>query len=171
MSLDSASLVPLHRTRKGRLQLVTLLTAAVLSVSCGSAETQTTTTTSPPMPGTVTLAVSEVTDATGLIMVSVLGPNLPEVPVGAACAVVDTDPFSFTGAFFPITGPDPCTLGPEPFEFPPGTYEVIVAVMVGGVATPEQCIQSEVAVDGDVTLELSNLGPPTECDLGVSDDG
>ncbi len=118
-----------------------------------------------PAPGTVTLDVSGVTDATGLVMLAVIGENLPTQAFAAGCALVDADPFSFTGQYLPIAGDDPCTLGTVPMEFDPGSYEVIVAVLEGGSRTPEQCTQTDVTVDGDVTVEVTGLGPPTSCEF------
>lgn len=118
-----------------------------------------------PAPGTVTLDLSGVTDATGLVMLAIIGKTVPVQAFAAVCGLVDTDPFSFTGAYLPITGDDPCTLGTEPVEFDPGSYQVIVAVLQGGSRSPEQCTQTEVTVDGDATVEVIGLGPPTDCDF------
>ncbi len=98
-------------------------------------------------------------------MLAVIGKNVPVQAFAAVCAMVGTDPFSFTGAYLPITGEDPCTLGTEPVEFDPGSYQVIVAVLQGGSRSPEQCTQTEVTVDGDVTVEVTGLGPPSDCNF------
>ena len=119
----------------------------------------------PPAPGTVTLDVSEVTDATGLVMLSLIGKDAPTQGFAAVCDVVGTDPFSTTGVFLPITGDDPCSLGTEPVIFDPGSYEVVVAVLEGGSKTPNQCTQTEVTVDGDVTVKVTGLGAGTDCDF------
>ncbi len=111
----------------------------------------------------MTLDVSGVTGAEGLVMLAVIGNNVPTQAFAAVCDFVDTDPFSFTGQYLPITGDDPCTLGTAPVEFDPGSYEVIVAVLEGGSRSPEQCAQTDVTVDGDVTVEVTSLGPPSDC--------
>ncbi|MDH3538830.1 MAG: hypothetical protein OEP52_02445 [Acidimicrobiia bacterium] len=116
-----------------------------------------------PSSGTVTLDVSEVTADPGLVMLSVIGKQVPNQPMGAVCGLVDADPFTFEGVFAPIIGDDPCTLGTEPVEFAPGPYEVVVAVLPGGARTPDRCVRTEVTVDGDVTLRVTELGPPIDC--------
>jgi hypothetical protein len=160
--------VPMRsRLRLLRTLLAVLLFSATV-VGCGPDDEGTAAATSPPpapTPGTVTLDVSGITDAPNLVMLAVIGNNMPNQAFAAACAIVDADPFSFTGEFFPITGDDPCSLGTDPVEFDPGPYEVIVAVMQGGARSPEQCAQTSVTVDGDVTVEVAALGPPTGCDF------
>ena len=138
---------------------------AVTVVGCGSSDNGATSTTPPPVPGVVTLDLSEATEAQGLVMLSLIGKNLPQQPMAAACAIVDSDPYGFTGEFFPIAGPDPCSLESEPLMLDPGTYSVVVAVMPGGSTSPDQCAEAEVTVNGDVTVEITALGPPTECDF------
>jgi hypothetical protein len=141
----------------------------LVAVGCSSDSTdRTPPSTAPAEPavaGTVTLDVSEVTDATNLVLLSVIGNAVPTQPVAAVCAIVDSDEFNFTGHFLPITGDDPCTLGSEPVQFEPGSYDVIVAVLPGGSTTPERCTQAKVTVDGHVTLEVVSLGAPDDCDL------
>ncbi len=138
-------------------------TAATTPIT--TATTTTTATMVAPAPGTVTVNLSEVTDATNLVMVGVIGKNLPNQPFAAVCEIVTSDPFSFTGAYRPITGGDPCTLGAEPMKLDPGSYEVIVAVMRGGSTSPERCALTDVTVDGDVTVEVTGLGPPGDCNF------
>ncbi len=118
-----------------------------------------------PAPGTVTLDVSGVTGASGLVMLAVIGRSVPNGMTAAACEMVGSDPFSFTGAYKPITGDDPCTLGSEPVQFEPGSYEVIVAVLQGGARSPEQCVRTDVMVDGDVMVEVTGLGPAADCNF------
>ena len=153
----------LHRT------ILAMLLFGVILVGCSSDNDEgAAASTAPPpapTPGTVTLDVSGITEAPNRVMLAVIGNNVPTQPFAAACAIVDTDPFSFTGEFFPITGDEPCALGPDPVEFDPGSYEVIVAVMEGGARSPEQCAQTSVTVDGDVTVDVTALGPPTGCDF------
>lgn len=152
----------LHRA----IVAIALLSAVVLG--CGSdddAAAVPSTTTAPPVAGTVTLDMSGATDASNRVMVAVIGKNVPTQPFGAACAIVDADPFSFTGEFFPITGGDPCSLGTEPVQLDPGSYDVIVAVMEGGATSPELCAEANVTVNGDVTVEVTSLGPPTNCNF------
>jgi len=139
---------------------------AVTIVGCdSSSDDAPTTTVSPPVSGTVTLDLSKATEAQGLVMLSLIGKNLPQQPMAAACAIVDSDPYGFTGEFFPIAGPDPCSLESEPLTLDPGTYSVVVAVMPGGSTSPDQCAEAEVTVNGDVTVEIAALGPPTECNF------
>ncbi len=152
--------------------LTALLVASMALGACSSEEASPATTTSPPpppAPGTITLEVSDVADATGLVLLSLVGTDLPTRPFGAACAIVDTDDFAFAGTYRPISGDDPCTLGSEPVEFQPGSYEVVVAVMPGGSTTPEQCAVATVTVNGDVTVEVNGLGPPEGCDFSAPD--
>lgn len=149
-----------------------LLVAAIALASCGSEEANpavTTSSTPPPAPGTVTLEVSDVADAAGLVLLSLVGSDLPTRPFGAACAIVDADDFAFAGTYRPITGDDPCTVGPEPLQLQPGSYDVIVAVLPGGSRTAEQCTKTTVTVDGDVTVDVAGLGPGTDCDFSGPD--
>lgn len=118
-----------------------------------------------PAPGTVTLDLSGVMDATGLVMLSVIGKDVPTEAFAATCGLVDGEPFSFTGAYRPITGGDPCTLGAEAVEFDPGSYQVIVAVLEGGSRSPQQCAQTPITVDGDVTVKVASLGPGSDCEF------
>ena len=150
------------------LSLTALACSSGDAAGDGAAAAPTTTaTTAPPAPGTVTVNVSDVTNASNLIMVAMIGNNIPTQPLGAACAIVDADPFSFEGTFYPIAGPDPCTLGPAAVELAPGTYDVIVPVMPGGARTPDQCGNATVTVDGDTTVELTGLGAPDGCGFGA----
>ena len=156
--------------RNSRLRTRSAVWAAAfitaMVVGCGSSDGGvTTTTTLPPAPGSVSLDLSAVTDAEGLVMLSLIGKKLPQQPMAAACAIVDSDPYGFTGEFFPIAGPDPCSLESEPLVLDPGTYSVVVAVMPGGSTSPDQCAEAEITVDGDVTVEIAALGPPTECNF------
>jgi len=134
-------------------------------VGCTSSEDSTTSSAPLPVAGMVTLDLSGVAGANGLVMLSLIGKNLPHQPMAAACGLVDSDSFGFSGEYLPIIGPDPCTLGADPVTFDPGTYDIVVAVMLGGSTSPDQCAETEVAVDGDVTIELAGLGPPTDCDF------
>ena len=160
---------PHHRVHRAILATVLV---AMVAVGCSSDEgggsatsPSSTTPPPPPAPGTVTLDVSGVTDATGLVMLAVIGNNVPEQMMGAVCDIVSADPFTFIGQYLPLTGGDPCTLGTEPIKFQPGSYEVLVAVMPGGATTPQQCTETNVTVDGDVTVEVTSLGPPSDCDF------
>lgn len=149
-----------------------LLVAAMALASCGSEEANPSVTTSsplPPAPGTVTLEISDVADAAGLVLLSLVGTDLPARPFGAACAIVDADDFEFAGTYRPIIGDDPCTVGAEPLQLQPGSYEVIVAVLPGGSRTAAQCTKTTVTVDGDVTVEVAGLGPGTDCDFSGPD--
>lgn len=161
------------RSKVRRLRTIpVMILVAALGAGCGSAGEvggadtggEPSVTAAPqPLPGTVSLDVSGVTDARGLVMLAVIGNGVPNQAFAAACAIVDAEPFSFSGVYLPITGDDPCSLGTEPVEFAPGAYEVTVAVLPGGARTPEQCTQASVVVDGDVTVEVTGLGPPTDC--------
>ena len=153
------------RLRKHSAALAAILIAVAVGGCGSSSDDASTTSASPPVSGTVTLDLSEATEAQGLVMLSLIGKNLPQQPMAAACAIVDSDPYGFTGEFFPIAGPDPCSLESEPLMLDPGTYSVVVAVMPGGSTSPDQCAEAEVTVDGDVTVEIAALGPPTECDF------
>ncbi len=150
-----------------RRRLVGIAVIAVVALAgCSSAEPTldtVATTEPPPSPGTVTLSVSDVAEAEHLVMLSVIGTNLPTQPIGAACDIVRTDSYAFTGSFAPIVGDHPCALGSEPIVFEPGTYNVIVAVLPGGSTVPHQCTQTAVTVNGNVTVEVSGLGTPADC--------
>lgn len=148
-----------------RVSRALLAVVMIGAMTLGCSSTSTTTTPAPPAPGTVTLDLSGVTGASGLVMLALVGHNLPTQPMAATCSVVDGDPFSFSSEYFPITGDEPCALGSVPVEFAPGSYEVIVAVLEGGSTSPEQCSQTGVTVNGDVTVEVTALGPPGDCDF------
>jgi len=134
-------------------------------IGCGSADEGGDTTAPPPAPGTVTLDVSGITDAMGLVMLSLIGKDVPGQGFAAVCDVVDAEPFNSAGAYLPITGDEPCALGTEPVMFDPGHYEIVVAVLPGGSTTPEQCTMTDVTVDGDVVVKVTGLGPGTDCDF------
>ncbi len=146
--------------------VVATVVFGVVAPGCSSGDGAASSTPPPnPVPGTVTLDVSGVTGATGLVMLAVVRDSMHPQAFAAACDIVDTDPFGFTGQLMPITGGDPCTLGTEPVQFDPGTYEVVVAVLEGGSQTPQQCTQTDVTVDGDTTVEVTGLEDPSACNL------
>lgn len=116
-----------------------------------------------PSPGTVTLDVSGIGQARDLILLGLIGSSTPLQAGAAICQPIGADPYSFSGKFMPMTGDNPCTLGVEPMEFDPGPYTMVVAVIRGGQQSPERCTEVDVTVDGDVTVEVAVLGPPSDC--------
>ncbi len=173
------------------LPVAIVLPLLVLAASCSSGGTATPTsppapaaapTTAPPAttvapttapaaapastgPGTITLDVSGVTGARDLILLGLVPPAVPGQAMGAVCQPVGADPFSYAGPLLPVTGDHPCALGTEPLRFEPGTYTMVVAAIRGGEQTPQQCTEVAVTVAGDVTVEVTELGPPTDCSL------
>lgn len=121
------------------------LVAALLSAGCDAGA-----------PGVVTVVVSGVADAEGLLLITEAR-DADGNQAAVACVPIDANPFDATFALEEIVGATPCEES-APITLDGGTYDLLTGVIAGGATEATSCAEAQVVVDGDVTVEMPALG-------------
>jgi hypothetical protein len=110
----------------------------------------------------LTITVENVVGHQGQLVVAVLLPTYGGVgPIGSACVLVETDPWTGSGTFSTFDPNNPCGKDDPYGEVISiaGTYDVNIGVLTPGERTPDLCLDTTAVLSGpsEVTVDAADM--------------